>query len=67
MMVQLNFTVNGGAFKQQSLDSNPPRQYFIADGIPTEIDGSYKVTAMVKASEAVSIVAFTWVGLGFRP
>lgn len=30
-------------------------QYFIADGIPTELDGAYKVTAMVKASEAVSI------------
>ena len=30
-------------------------QYFIADGIPTEIDGSYKVTAMVKASEQVTI------------
>ena len=30
-------------------------QYFIADGIPTEIDGVYTVKAMVKASEAVSI------------
>ena len=30
-------------------------QYFIADGIPTEIDGSYTVKAMVKASEAVTI------------
>ena len=30
-------------------------QYFIADGIPTELDGSYTVTAMVKASEAVTI------------
>ena len=30
-------------------------QYFIADGIPTQIDGSYKVKAMVKASEAVTI------------
>ena len=30
-------------------------QYFIADGIPTEIDGSYTVKAWVKASEAVTI------------
>jgi len=30
-------------------------QYFIADGIPTEIDGKFKVVAMVKASEQVNI------------
>lgn len=30
-------------------------QYFIADGIPTEIDGSYTVKALVKASEACTI------------
>ena len=30
-------------------------QYFIADGIPTELDGSYTVTAMVKASKDVTI------------
>ena len=30
-------------------------QYFIADGIPTELDGAYTVKAMVKASEACSI------------
>ena len=30
-------------------------QYFIADGIPTVMDGSYKVKAMVKASEPVSV------------
>ena len=30
-------------------------QYFIADGIPTEIDGAYTVKAMVKASEACTI------------
>ena len=30
-------------------------QYFIADGIPTIIDGSYRVKAMVKASEACNI------------
>ena len=30
-------------------------QYFIADGIPTNLDGSYRVKAMAKASEAVSV------------
>lgn len=30
-------------------------QYFIADGIPTELDGTYTVKAMVKASEPVTI------------
>lgn len=30
-------------------------QYFIADNIPTELDGSYTVTAMVRASEACTI------------
>jgi len=30
-------------------------QYFLADGIPTEIDGAYTVKAMVKASEACTI------------
>ena len=30
-------------------------QYFLADGIPTELDGTYVVKAMVKASEACSI------------
>ena len=36
-------------------------QYFIADGIQTELDGSYTVKAMVKASEAVTIsVSMGW-------
>ena len=36
-------------------------QYFIADGIPTELDGSYTVKAMVKASEACTVpVNFQW-------
>ena len=36
-------------------------QYFIADGIPTELDGAYTVKAMVKASEACSVpVNFQW-------
>ena len=30
-------------------------QYFIADGIPTQLDGTYKAVAMVRASEAVTI------------
>ena len=30
-------------------------QYFIADGIPTVIDGNYKIKAMVKASEPVNV------------
>ena len=38
-----------------ALDEPAWHQYFIADGIPTEIDGSYTVKAMVKASEPVTI------------
>jgi len=30
-------------------------QYFIADGIPTQLDGTYKAVAMVRASAAVTI------------
>ncbi len=48
-------TVNGTTFYVQELGENQWRQYFIADGIPTQIDGSYKVVAMVKASEACDI------------
>ncbi len=48
-------TVNGTAFKVQELGENQWRQYFIADGIPTLLDGKYKVVAHVKASAAVSI------------
>ena len=36
-------------------------QYFIANGIHTELDGAYTVKAMVKASEACSVpVQFQW-------
>ena len=36
-------------------------QYFIANGITTELDGAYTVKAMVKASEACSVpVQFQW-------
>jgi hypothetical protein len=40
-------------------------QYFIADGIPTQLDGHYKVVALVKASEDVSIninMQWNWSG-----
>ena len=42
-------------YKIGPLDEPAWHQYFIADGIPTELDGSYTVKAMVKASEACSI------------
>lgn len=48
-------TVNGTAFKVQELGENQWRQYFAADGIPTEIDGKYKVIAKVKATAACTI------------
>jgi hypothetical protein len=36
-------------------------QYFVQTGIPTQIDGQYKVVAMVKASESVSVHAqYRW-------
>lgn len=43
-------TVNGTEFKVQDTGGNVGRQYFIADGIQTKIDGKYKVVAHVKAS-----------------
>lgn len=30
-------------------------QYFVADGVPTELDGSYTVKAMIKASEEINL------------
>ena len=49
-------TTQGGTEYQKVTGAGPYwHQYFIADGIPTEIDGSYTVKAMVKASEAVTI------------
>lgn len=45
----------GTVYHKVQLDAPGWHQYFIADNIPTELDGSYKVTAMVKASEAVTI------------
>ena len=46
----------GGTEYQKVTGAGPYwHQYFIADGIQTEIDGQYKVKAMVRASEACSI------------
>ena len=49
-------TTQGGVVYQKVTGAGPYwHQYFIADGIPTQIDGNYKVVAMVKASEACDI------------
>ena len=49
-------TTQGGVEYQKVTGAGPYwHQYFIADQIPTEIDGTFKVVAMVKASEDCSI------------
>ena len=51
-------TISGAAFKKYWMPdgSTPWRQYFLtACEIPTEIDGSYKVTAKVRATEACTV------------
>ncbi len=49
-------TTQGGTEYQKVTGAGPYwHQYFVADGIPTEIDGTYKVVAMVKASEPVNV------------
>lgn len=49
-------TNQGGTEYQKVTGAGPYwHQYFIADGITTEIGGSYHVKAMVKASEEVTI------------
>jgi hypothetical protein len=48
-------TEGGVEYYKIPVEGGAWHQYFIADGIPTEIDGSYTVKAMVKASEACSI------------
>ena len=48
-------TNNGVQYYRIALESPGWHQYFIADGIPTVMDGQYKVKAMVKASEPVSV------------
>ena len=54
-------TVNGTEFWVQETGTNQWRQYFAADGIPTKLDGKYKVIAQVKATQAVSVpVQMRW-------
>jgi len=48
-------TNNGVEYYKIVLSEPGWHQYFIADGIPTEIDGSYTVKALVKASEDCTI------------
>lgn len=48
-------TNNGTEYYKIALTEPGWHQYFIADGIPTELDGAYTVKAMMKASEACSI------------
>ena len=49
-------TTQGGVEYQKVTGAGPYwHQYFIADGIPTQIGNRYKVKAMVKASEAVNV------------
>ena len=48
-------TEQGVEYYKIALEAAGWHQYFIADGIPTELDGSYTVKAMVKASEACTI------------
>ena len=59
-------TNNGSATYHKVLYASAQwHQYFIADGIPTEIDGSYTVKALVKASEACTInvnMGWNWSG-----
>ena len=48
-------------YKIEKTDGNTWHQYFIANGITTELDGAYTVKAMVKASEACTVpVNFQW-------
>ena len=48
-------TQGGAVYHKVLLDAPAWHQYFIADGIPTLLDGRYKVIARVKASAAVSV------------
>ena len=48
-------TEQGVEYYKIAVDGGAWHQYFIADGIPTELDGSYTVKALVKASEACTI------------
>jgi hypothetical protein len=48
-------TQNGTVYHKIKLTSSGWHQYFIADGIPTVIDGNYIVRAKVRASEPCTI------------
>ena len=48
-------TQDGTAYQKIQLDAAGWHQYFIADGIKTQLDGHYKAVAMVRASEACTI------------
>ena len=48
-------TENGTVYHKVQLDAPGWHQYFIADGIPTQLDGHYKVVAKVKATGAATI------------
>ena len=54
-------TARGVKYYRIELTTPQWHQYFIADGIPTENNGSYRIKAMVKASEPVTInVSMGW-------
>ena len=59
-------TTQGGVVYHKVLFDAPDwHQYFIADGIPTKLDGKYKVVAHVKATANVSInvnMGWNWSG-----
>ena len=48
-------TINGGSFYLQKLESNPWRQYFVADGVATDVGTNYKVVARVKSSQDCTV------------
>ena len=48
-------TINGGSFYLQKLESNPWRQYFVADGVATDIGDNYKIVARVKSSQDCTV------------
>ena len=54
-------SVNGTEYQKVRLAEPKWHQYFIADGIPTEVGGSYTVRAKVRASEPCQIqVSMKW-------
>jgi hypothetical protein len=48
-------TINNGTFYLQMLESNPWRQYFVADGVATDVGTNYKVVARVKVSQDCTV------------